>query len=246
MQARLAPDSDTLTLEFDDPAAAEKFFADAKSQAGFFLQLERELKQFERLRVIATAPSFRFRFEAEVVQVFPAVGMHGTAFQLCDWTTARERELELRLKSRETQEEDPFNVSPVFRIKKMDVNARFRLAIKASRPERQILLRDNSPQVLLGLLAHPRLEDKEVKAIIDSPASNAAIMQRVAGNRKWMANSEILFAVVRSPKTASPLAIKLLPQLRTGELRALAKGGAGRQNVRQAALRVYLKRTGKS
>lgn len=245
MQAILQDDGTAIHLEFEDVPEAERFFADAREQSGFYLQLDRELKQFQRLAVTTTAPGFRFRCEAEVVQVFAGVGDYGTAFQLCDWTQARERELELKVKSRDIQEEDASVVSPVFRIQKMDVNERFRLAVKASRPERQILLRDNSPQVLLGLLAHPRLEDTEVKAIIDSNAATAAIMQRIAGNRKWMANPEIQLAVARSPKTPPPLAIQLLPSLRTNDLRILAKGGAARENVRRAALRVYLERTGK-
>jgi hypothetical protein len=134
-------------------------------------------------------------------------------------------------------------VSPAFRIRKMDPNQRFRLAVKASRPERAILLRDNSPQVLLGLLAHPRIEDTEVKAIVESAFSTGAIMKRVAANRKWMSNAEIQLAVVRSPKTPPPLAIKLLPSLRTSDLRILAKGSMSREAIRRAALRVYLQRT---
>jgi len=244
MQTTLQEQSASIVLDFANLAEAEKFFAEAEMQSGFFLELDRELKQFQRFAVTANArPRFRFRFEAEVVQVFPAAGGYGSAFQLCDWTATKDRELDRKLRS--GGEEDESVVSPVFRIKKMDVSERFRLATKASRPERQILLRDGSPQVLLGLLVHPRIEDREVKAIIDSPIATAAIMKRVAANRKWMANPEILLAVVRSPKTPPPIAIKLLPILRTPDLRVLARGSAARENVRKAALRVYLQRTGR-
>ncbi len=245
MQATLQPEASSIRLEFDDLPAVKKFFADAEQQAGFFLQLDHELKQFERLSFTATAPSFRFRFEAEVVQVFPAGGSYGSAFQLSDWTPAKTKDLERRLGGKEEVMEGEHTVSPMFRIKKMNVSERFRLAPRASRPERQILLRDTSPQVLLGLLAHPRIEDKEVKTIIDSNFASGAIMQRVAGNRRWMSNPEIQLAVVRSPKTPPPLAIKMLPFLRTTDLRKLAKIGAAREVLRRAALKVYMERTGR-
>ncbi len=244
METRLQ-DDDKIALAFDDLPEAEKFFAGLEEQQGFFLQLERELKQFQRLAVTATASGgFRFRFNAEAVQVFPAGGSYGTAFQLVDWTPARDKELRRKLKAGESADgEGEMGTSPIFRIRKMDPNQRFRLAVKASRPERTILIRDNSPQVLLGLLSHPRIEDREVKAIVDSAFSTGAIMQRVASNRKWMSNAEIQLAVVRSPKTPPPLAIKLMPTLRTSDLRALAKGSMSRETIRRAALKVYMQRT---
>ena len=46
--------------------------------------------------------------------------------------------------------------SPAFRIRAMNVSEKMRLASRATLTERQILLRDGSPQVLMGLLANPR------------------------------------------------------------------------------------------
>ncbi len=245
MRAELKPEGGAIALDLGGLEEAGKFFAEVEKQEGFFVELDRELKQFQRLEVTATAtPGFRFRFAAEAVQVFPAAGSYGTAFQLVDWTPAKERELQRRLAAGDGGEgEGEMGTSPIFRIRKMDPNQRFRLAVKASRPERAILIRDNSPQVLLGLLAHPRLEDLEVKAIVESAFATGAIMKRVAANRKWMSNAEIQLAVVRSPKTPPPLAIKLLPTLRTSDLRILARGSMSREAIRRAALKVYLERT---
>ncbi len=247
MKAELKADDSAIALAFEDLPEAETFFAEVEKQQGLFLQLERQLKQFQRLEVTATAGGcFRFRFAAEAVQVFPAGERFGTAFQLADWTPLKDKELRRKLKAGDSDEgEGEMGTSPIFRIRQMDPNKRFRLAVKASRPERQILIRDNSPQVLLGLLAHPRIEDREVKAIVDSAFSTGAIMQRVASNRKWMRNAEIQLAVVKSPKTPPPLAIKLLPTLRTSDLRVLAKGSLSRETIRRAALSTYLQRTGR-
>jgi len=242
MRVTLHTEDAAIVLELDAVEEAESFFADVRRQQGFFLTLDQELKHLQRLAVTTTAPGFRFDFEAEVVQLFPGAATCGTAFQLCGWGPKQEAALERKLR---TDSPEASDVSPIFKIRKMNPAERFRLATRASRTERQILLRDNSPHVLLGLLAHPRLEVKEVLEIVKSTYATAGIMERVAKNRKWMANSELQLAIVRSPKTPPPLAIQLLESLRTPDLRMLAKSSAVRESLRKAALRVYLKRTGR-
>ena len=254
MKATLRAAEGLVTLEFDAVADVESFFAEVKEQTGFFLQLDRELKQYQKLTFDATAPpSFEFSFEAEVLQVFPGADGCGTAFRLC-WQPGQSQLLDDRLKGRPAkggvaapgvaQEEHAAVQSPLFKIKNMNPNERFMLATKASRTERQILLRDTSPQVLLGLLSHPRLETKEVLELVKSTHATGAMMDRIAGNRKWMSNPEVQVAVAKSPKTSPPLAIKLLETLRVPDLRQMAKSSSVREQVRRAALRVYLKRTG--
>ncbi len=264
MKATLQAAEDLVTLEFDAVSDVEVFFNECKEQIGFFLQLDRELKQYHKLTFTAIAPpSFEFSFEAEVLQVFPGPGGCGTAFRLL-WQPGQSQELASKLEGAAAegrpaegrpaeggfaekgvaQEDHAANQSPLFKIKNMNPNERFILATKASRTERQILLRDTSPQVLLGLLSHPRLETKEVLALVKSNHATGAMMDRVAGNRKWMSNPEVQLAIVKSTKTSPPLAIKLLETLRVPDLRQMAKSSAVREQVRRAALRVYLKRTG--
>ncbi len=237
MKTKLGADGATLDLGFDSLEEARDFFAEARKQSSFFLPMETELKQFHPVRVTAGGPKgFRFRFDTEVMQVFPRSDSFGTAFGFAP-DPKRDAELERKLGS----SDDP-NVSPAFKIRQMNPNEKFRLAVKASRAERQILLRDSSPQVLLGLLSHPQIEDNEVKTIVSSNYASGAILQRVSENRKWMSNAEIQLAVVRSPKTPPPLALKLLPSLRTTDLQVLAKGSMSRETIRRAALKIYLQR----
>ena len=235
----------SLALEFESPEAVREFFLEAEKTLGFFLTLGEELAQFAVLEGAARAPGLEFGFRAEVMQIFPADGGHGTAFQLTGWGAAKKAEL-LRLVRTAGQEPEanPSEVSPIFRIRQMNPMERFRLASKASRVERQILLRDNSPQVLMGLLNHPQIEIKEVLELLKSPFATGNIMQRVADNRRWMSNPELQLTVARSPKTPTPLAIKLLPLLSTKDLGVLSKNNNAREALRKAALRIYLKRVG--
>ena len=235
-------DASHLKLAFESLDEARSFFEETGAQAGFFVELPRLLQFRDRLAVEATAPDFELSFTAEVVQVFPVAGAYGTGFQLADWTEKLQKELQERLKGQARETE--MDTSPTFRIKKMNPNERFRLALKANRTERAILLRDTSPQVLVGLLSHPQIETKEVVEILKSSFATAAIMERVAKTRQWMSHPEIPGLIVSSAKTPQPLAIQLLDMLRTPQLQKLAKSGV-REGLRKAALKTYLKRIGK-
>lgn len=251
MKIHLSESDHRLSLEFEDLDAAHGFLRSASEQAAFLLHLDKPLRQFQRFEVVCKAPPrLTTTLNAEVVQVFPAANATACAFALCDWTPEEQAALEQRLKQTSTagraETDDPSSdVSPVFRIQKMNVSERLRLATKATRTERQILLRDNSPQVLFNLLTHPRIADSEVRTIVASNFASASIMQRVVKNKRWMGNPSILLALVRSPKTPPPLAIKQLPALRTPDLQILAKANSTREVVRSAALRLYLQRTGR-
>lgn len=258
MKLTLHAADDRLVLVFDDHEEARGFFGTAAAQHGFLIHLEQRLKQFQRIRLDARAePSWSFSCTAEVVQLFPGPSI-GTAFQLRDWdAVAFDRSFEAGAPDTDDETSDGDDMpagyhkegehgrSPLFRIKQLNPNDRFRLATRANRIERQILVRDTSPHVLMGLLSHPQLEDKEVLELVKSTHSSSGIMKRVSDNRKWMMNPEIRFHVVRSPKTPPQDAIKHLEALRTRELGTLAKG-ASREVLKKAALKVYLKRIGKA
>jgi hypothetical protein len=137
-------------------------------------------------------------------------------------------------------------VSPMHRIRAMNPNQRAMLARKADRVERQILLKDTSPQVLQALLNNPRIEGKDVLRLVQSTHTAAPVLKRVADDPRWGKSQEILAVIAKNPKTPAPQAIRMTDKLRTSDLRWMAKMSSGvRENIRRAALREYLRRTGR-
>ena len=135
--------------------------------------------------------------------------------------------------------------SPIHRIRQMNPRQKAVLALKAGRTERRILLRDKSPLVLQNLLNNPRIQAEDVLHIARSSHVIAPILQRIAGDTRWNGNQELLAVIARHPKTPSLLATRLLPSLRTSDLRTMAKISSGpKEMVRKAALREYMRRTG--
>lgn len=120
-----------------------------------------------------------------------------------------------------------------------------RLALKANRTERQILLRETSPQVMMALLNNPHLESEDVLQIAKSPYTPGSILKRIASDRRWSSGHEVRMAVVRNPQTPSVLAKNLLPGLPTSALQGFARSSEVREDLKKAALKLYLQRMGK-
>ncbi len=137
-------------------------------------------------------------------------------------------------------------VSAFFEIKKLNPSQKIILAGKASRQQRQLLLRETSPSIHMALLSNPRIELREVQELAKNPQTSAGVLQRLANDKRWGSNYEIQLGIVKNPKTPSPLAIRFVEVLRTPDLRQLAKSQKLRENIRTAALRCYLRRTSKA
>jgi hypothetical protein len=244
-------------LEFADADQVRSFFESARKETGFLLPLPESPRLYEVVSVRALCgEAFELEVDARVIQSFERPGPDGAryqvAFQLEGWNPGRNAELMRKLsripaegaasRGAAAGEGEVTGSSPMFRIKAMNPNERMRLALKAGRTERSILVRDTSARVLMGLLGNPRLDGEDVLHIVRSTHANAAILKRVAEDRRWTQNPEIRNAVVRNPKTPTPLALRLLETLRTPDLQVLAKAGQAKEALRRAAVRLYLKR----
>ncbi len=240
----------TITIEVPAPEDAVNFIEEAKTKHGFMIPLSDRPEPFTTFTFrLRASGGFEICFDANLLQLLepPGDGPQG-AFQLLDWDAAKGQELARKASAAggdddSVPEAEIRGTSAIHRIKKMDPGERSRLALRADRTERQILCRDTTPQVLLNMLSNPRVEAQNVLAIVKSTYANGGLLQRIAKDRRWASNPEILTAIVRNPKTPTPLAIRLLEHVPTRELRQMARMGALRENVRRAAFRLYTKRT---
>jgi len=261
MRARFDTEGERLTLELDDVDAVEVFLENAKSQEGFMAPLPGEVATLPRgrsLTVTLAAPDgFELSFSATVLHVFGAAGTGATdevsaALERTDWGPAKDAEARRKLAAArgaggagDESLGESLGASPIYRIQKMTPPEKARLARKANRTERQILLRETSPQVTMALLTNPHVEADDVVQIVKSPYTPGGVLKRVAADRRWLSSPDVRQALVRNPQTPTPLAIRLLPGLPTPVLQALARGGEVREDLKKAALKLYLKRTGK-
>ncbi len=264
MQARFDPESKCLTLVLAGKDAARAYLAEVRGAGGLQVALDRRLLQYDVIVVSLelegrTHEAFK-AYVARIREIDPS--SFETALVVQDWSEDSERELLMRLEEplHDTAGEDDNadrtqpavpaegevrGVAAVHRIQQMNMRQKAIRAQRADRAERQVLLRDKSPQVLQGLLVNPRVEAKEVLRIAKSTYATGAILQRIAGDARWGKNQEILAAIVRNPKSPTLVVTRLVDKLRTSDLRTMAKMGSGlKEVVRKAALREYVKRSG--
>ena len=264
MKATLDGAGTTLRLDFPDAETLRAFAANWLTKHGCLVRLSEPMKLWTELTVeMRQQGASRVSVEARVMQVFGggsggfATALQATetgpldAFASAPTATAVADDPQSANEANADVATPPpsdaaggeiLGSSPVFRIRAMNVPEKMHLASRATLSERQILLRDTSPQVLMRLLTNPRIEDKEVLVLAKSASASSGVLQRIAKDRRWSTNYEIRLALVRNPQTPTPLALHMLETLREGDLRKMAKGAAVREVIRAAALRKVIKR----
>ena len=239
-------------MEMADEAEVERIHQEITSRKGFMAPLPVELPLFTKVAVeVRLDNTTRMALQAEVAQAFPLRSGNWNIAFLTEETPRLHSLEEPELLAEEDEKEmvadesETRGVAPIYRIQQMNPNEKARLATRAGRQERQILLRDSSPLVLQSLLSNPRIESKDILRIVKSTHANAGLLKRIAEDGRWGKNQEILAHVARNPKTPPPLATRLMDRLRTSDLRLMSKMSSGlREDVRRAALREYLRRSG--
>lgn len=112
--------------------------------------------------------------------------------------------------------------STLQRIAAMPIAQRIGLAMKGSREERGILIRDPNKIVAVAVLSSPKMTDTEIESIAKMASLSDEILRIIAGNRAWTKRYGIIVALARNPKTPVAISMNLLARLSERDLRALS------------------------
>lgn len=108
------------------------------------------------------------------------------------------------------------------RIQKLNVPRKIALALKGTREERAILIRDPNKLVALAVLSSPKLTETEVESIARMASVSDEILRIISSTRAWMRHYPIVVALARNPKTPLAVSMNLLPRLNDRDLRMLS------------------------
>jgi hypothetical protein len=112
--------------------------------------------------------------------------------------------------------------STVQKIAGLNVAQRMTVAMKGTREERAILIRDPNKIVAAAVLSSPKLNDAEVEAIAKMANVSEDVLRTIALSRAWTKNYAIVHALVRNPKTPVAMSMNFLPRLVDKDLRSLS------------------------
>jgi hypothetical protein len=108
------------------------------------------------------------------------------------------------------------------RISGLGVAPRIMLAMKGTREERAILIRDPNTIVCIAVLSSPRMTETEIESFARMSSVSGDILRVIANTRTWIKKYSIVLALVKNPKTPLPVSMNLLSRLNDKDMRMLS------------------------
>jgi hypothetical protein len=136
-------------------------------------------------------------------------------------------------------------LSPLQKISGLTVGERVQLAIKGSREERYILIRDGSRVVSSAVLESPKVTEQEVEAFASMKNVQESVLRGIASKRKFMKIYAVQRALVSNPRCPLDVQLTLLKNLLNVDLRALSMNKNISENLRRLATKMFRERTEK-
>ena len=138
-----------------------------------------------------------------------------------------------------TGERDEITGLTESQLRTLPLPARLKLSRRAPKALRSILIRDISSSVAVSVLENNPMSDSEVEQIAGNRAVVDEVLSAIARNRNWVRRPKIALALVKNPRTAAGVAIRLAPQLSVRALRSISRDRNVASSVRAAAERLY-------
>lgn len=128
------------------------------------------------------------------------------------------------------------------KISKLDIRGRITLAMRGSKEDRSILIRDSTKLVAVAVLESPKVSDGEVEKFALQKNVLEAVLRAIPMNRRFAKNYNITRNLVCNPRTPIDLSLGLIKNLLTHDLKNLSGNKEVSDTVRKLALRMFKQR----
>ncbi len=108
------------------------------------------------------------------------------------------------------------------RLALLGVAGRMKAAMKGSKSERAILIRDPNKLVSAAVLSSPKLTDSEVENFAKLANVSEDILRTIGMNRAWIKNYGVIAALTRNPKTPLAVSMRFVQRLTERDLKMIA------------------------
>lgn len=135
--------------------------------------------------------------------------------------------------------EDEKRGSVLQKINKLDIKGRINLAMKGSKEERSILVRDGTKIVALAVLDSPKISDGEVEKFATQRNVLEAVLRAIPMKRRFVKNYAVVRNLVFNPRTPLDIGLGLMKNLLVQDLRNLSANKEISDTVRKLALRMF-------
>ncbi len=129
--------------------------------------------------------------------------------------------------------------SALQRISKLDVKGRIQLAMKGSKEERALLVRDGTKIVALAVLDSPKISDSEVEKFATQKNVLEAVLRAIPLKRRYMKQYNVVRNLVFNPRTPIDVSLGLMKNIQVADLKNLSGNKEVSDTVRKLALRMF-------
>jgi hypothetical protein len=129
--------------------------------------------------------------------------------------------------------------STLQKIAKLDIRGRITLAMRGSKEDRSILIRDSTKLVAVAVLESPKVSDGEVEAFALQKNVLEAVLRAIPMKRKFAKNYSIMRNLVYNPRTPLDLSLGLMKNLLIHDLKNLSGNKEVSDTIRKVALRMF-------
>ena len=106
-------------------------------------------------------------------------------------------------------------------LSSMAVPARLKVAMKGTREQRAVLIRDPNKMVAAAVLSSPKLSDTEIETFARMTNVSEEVLRVIGTSRGWIRKQAVAAALVKNPKTPPAISMPLLPRMGARELKML-------------------------
>lgn len=107
-------------------------------------------------------------------------------------------------------------------ISALPILDKMKLAMKGTREQRAVLVRDPNKLVSSAVLSSPKLTDSEVESFTKMGNVSEEVLRVIGTNRSWLKNYGVMLGLVRNAKTPIAISMQLIQRLNERDQKMLA------------------------
>ncbi len=120
------------------------------------------------------------------------------------------------------ERQDNEKVSAVTRLYRQNTAQKMISALKGTREDRAILVRDPNRLVSSAVLGSPKLTDVEIESFAGMKSLSDEVLRRIGNHKEWTKRYGVIANLVKNPRTPLGISIGLVSRLNPRDIKGLA------------------------
>jgi hypothetical protein len=126
-------------------------------------------------------------------------------------------------------------------LSSLSVLERMKLAMRGTREQRAVLVRDSNKLVSAAVLSSPKVNESEIETFTKMGNVSEDVLRVIGQNRGWTKNYGIILGLCRHPKTPPAIAMSFVQRLNERDLKALTTDRNAKEGLRLLAKKMLTK-----